>query len=372
MTQPKVLLRNKIGTKVGKKPGFLFIPDNALKPRLFLMSFSSEFFEEQEFDNYQDLRTTFFARPDAHHWIDIRGYGDLTLLEEVMQDFKIHSLQMEDVINDYQRPKLEEEDGRLFIVARMLAFTPLKHFDDDQLSIFIGENYVLTFQSDYEDCLEPLRDRIRAGKGIVRTSHLMYLTYAMLDVVVDHYFPVMAQMADYLEELEASLFDNPSRNILTNILSLKKEIVRFRRIAWPVRDKMNEILHLDEDYLPENLRKFYKDIYDHTIQVIDLLDNYKEMTGSLTEIYLSNVSNRMNEIMKVLTIISTIFIPLSFIVGLYGMNFARQNPDTGKTMPLSMPELYQPYGYVILVCAMVILIILQLIFFYRKGWLSKF
>jgi magnesium transporter len=368
MLRPKILLRTIAGNKVGRKPGYLYQPEGALKPRLFIMSFDENFCEEREFHSLEELLAYYYQNPKARHWIDIRGYGDLDLLEKIKAEFNIHSLQMEDVINDYQRPKVEQEQEHLFIVSRMVTFTPEKLLDDDQLSLFTGSNYVLTFQSDYDDCLQPLRARIRAGKGVVRLRSVLYLAYAIQDVIIDNYFPVLVQIGDYLESLEDYLFEKPDKKTLNQILSIKRETTKLRRIAWSERDKINEMLR-NEELIPEDLRLYFKDAYDHIVQVLDLVESYKETTGNLTELYLSNVSNRMNEIMKVLTIISTIFIPLSFIVGIYGMNFSRENPRGGLN-PLNMPELYNPYGYVSLLGFMGLVIIGQLIFFWRKGWLS--
>ncbi|WP_255478666.1 magnesium/cobalt transporter CorA [Rufibacter sp. XAAS-G3-1] len=355
---------------VGQKPGSLTISAQALPPRLFLVSFDENLHESREFADYDTLLEAFHQAPHARHWIDVRGYGSIKLLERIMADFQIHPLQMEDVINDYQRPKVEEDHNRLFIVSRMIAFTPGHELDDDQLSLFTGPNYVLTFQSDYEDCLDPLRERIKVGKGSIRKKSAMYVAYAIMDVVLDHYFPAMAQLGEYAEELEDCLFENPSKKLLSQILDLKREVVKIRRIVWPERDKINEILRMDEQLIPHDLKIYFKDIYDHAVQLIDLVDNYKEITSSLTDLYLSNVSNRMNEVMKVLTIISTIFIPLSFIVGLYGMNFSRENPRGGIN-PLNMPELYHPYGYVTLLGIMGLIVSGMVYYFYRKGWLTN-
>jgi magnesium transporter len=369
MLKPKILLRTIAGNKVGRKPGYLYQPEGALKPRLFILSFDEQGFEEREFASLEELLAFFYQKPASRHWIDIRGYGDLALLEKLKAEFQIHPLQMEDVVNDYQRPKVELENDRLFIVSRMITFTPEKLLDDDQLSIFTGGNYVLTFQSDYDDCLEPLRSRIRSDKSSVRLRSPHYLAYAIMDVIIDNYFPVLVQLSDYLESLEDCLFEQPDKKTLNQILSIKREMTKLRRIAWSERDKINEMLR-NEDIAPEGLRLYYKDAYDHIVQVLDLVESYKETTGNLIELYLSNVSNRMNEIMKVLTIISTIFIPLSFIVGIYGMNFSRENPQGGIN-PLNMPELYHPYGYITLLGLMMLVISGQLYFFWRKGWLSS-
>ncbi|WP_266204284.1 magnesium/cobalt transporter CorA [Pontibacter kalidii] len=367
--------RNKIlERKAGIKPGSLVVPVEAFAPRFFLMSFSEDMFEEQEFGTYGELLQSVKENPDARHWIDIRGYGKQEMLEVLMQDFELHALQMEDVINDYQRPKVEEFGrNRLFVITRMLRWSPeFRRLDDIQLSLFTGPNYVLSLQSDYGDCLNPLRERIRAGKGIIRQRPAIYIAYAILDVVLDYYFPVMADIGAYIEDLEQQVLREPNKSTLSQILDLKSELVKLRRITWPARDLMNELLRMDENTIPDNLKVYFRDAYDHAVQLIDLVDNHREMASSLVELYMSTVSNRMNEIMKVLTIISSIFIPLSFIVGLYGMNFSREDPETGQVFPHSMPELYQPYSYPILLGLMATLIMLQLYFFYRKGWFRSF
>ncbi len=367
--------RNRILDRAaGASPGLIFVPGGAYTPRFFLISFSDTGIEEAELPSYALLLQKMRSQPDARHWVDIRGYNDLDLLEQLTQDFDIHPLLMEDALNDYQRPKIQEMKGdRLFIISRMLRWSSETYsLEDVQLSIFTGTNYVLTLQSDYDDCLDPLRERIRIGKGLIRTRPAMYLAYAIMDVILDYYFPVMSDIGDYIEELESRILQQASKKTLSEILRLKNELIKLRRIAWPERDKLNEMLRLDDNVIPENLKVYFRDAYDHAVQLIDLVDNQKEMATSLVELYMSTVSNRMNEIMKVLTIISSIFIPLSFIVGLYGMNFSREDPDTGKVFPLSMPELYQPYAYPTLLLLMLLLILFQLYFFYRKGWLKSF
>ncbi|WP_192823580.1 magnesium/cobalt transporter CorA [Rufibacter sp. LB8] len=367
---PKPLRPSTLSRKVGQRPGTLSLPETALPPRLFLMSYSQESFLEQECASYTALQEALAANPNLNHWIDLRGYSDLGLLEKLRDDFQIHPLQMEDVLNDYQRPKVEEDSGRLFIVSRMITFNDKHRLEDRQLSMFTGPNYVLTLQSDYVDCLEALRERLRIGKGSIRKRPISYLMYAVQDTITDYYFPAMARIGEYAEELEDCLFDNPSRSLLSQILDLKREVVKVRRIVWPERDKINELMRMEDDLVPDELEIYFKDVYDHTIQLMDLVDNYKEMTSSLSDLYLSNVSHRMNEVMKVLTIISTIFIPLSFIVGLYGMNFSRENPRGGIN-PLNMPELYHPYGYLTLLVVMALVVTGMVYYFYRKGWLRS-
>jgi magnesium transporter len=366
--------RHKIlDRKIGSSPGTLFVAAEAHAPRYFLMSFNEHLFKEQELVSYAELLQQVKSQPEATHWIDIRGYADLTMLELLKQDFEIHSLQMEDVINEYQRPKVDEYKNKLFIITRMLRWSKEQHtLEDVQLSIFSGPNYIITLQSDYQDCLDPLRERIRTGKGIIRQRPPMYMVYAVLDVVLDFYFPVIGDIGIYIEELEQKILDRPSKQTLRQVLDLKNELIKLRRIAWPERDKMNDLLRMEEEIIPDTLKVYFRDAYDHTIQLIDLIDSHKEMSTSLVELYMSTVSNRMNEIMKVLTIISSIFIPLSFIAGVYGMNFSREDPETGEIFRFSMPELYLPYGYPLLVFLMVSLVALQLYFFWRRGWFRSF
>ena len=232
---------------VGQRPGTLSIREGALKPRLFLVSYDDTNFTEAEYtDRYNELLDNVRNNPTLKHWIDVRGYGDLALMEQLMQDFGLHPLQMEDVLNDYQRAKVDVfDDNRLFMVSRMTDFTRNLEIDDDQLSIFTGPNYVLSFQDDYEDCLDSLRARIRANFSTLRRQPILYLAYALTDVVLDHYYPTMAAIGDYIEELEEAIFsDKRPRRLLNRILRIKKDVVRFRRLVYPERDKIAEILRL--------------------------------------------------------------------------------------------------------------------------------
>ncbi|RSK34543.1 magnesium/cobalt transporter CorA [Hymenobacter metallilatus] len=356
---------------VGQRPGTLMVREDAVKPRLFLISYDNDFFAEQEYQVYDELLAYFRQHPEQKHWLDVRGYDDLALMQRLQEDFRIHPLQMEDVLGDYQRAKVEETEDGLFLVSRMTEFTRLLDIDDDQLSIFTGPNYVLTFQDDYEDCLDAVRLRLRTGRSNIRRRPPLYLAYALTDVVLDHYYPTMAAIGDYLETLEERIFQGrPDRRVLNRILHIKKDIVRFRRLVYPEREKIGELLRMPEEDVPEEIKVFFKDCYDHAIQALDLAESYRETVSSLVELYMSDQANRANEVMKVLTIISSIFIPLSFVVGLYGMNFQREGPD-GRINYLNMPELYSPWGYPVLLLILTLIVIGQLTYFYRKGWLTN-
>ena len=358
---------------VGQRPGTLNIRPDALPPRLFLVSYAETHHAETDYTGrYPDLVAALRAAPHLKHWVDVRGYGDLPLLQQLMKDFGIHPLQMEDVVGDFQRAKVEVfDDNRLFLVSRMTEFTDDLEIDDDQLSLFTGPNYVLSFQDDYDDCLGALRNRLRTNFSQLRRLPSAYLAYALTDVVLDHYYPTMAAIGDHIDDLEEAIFQSqrPPR-LLSQILRLKKDVVRFRRLVYPERDKIAEILRLPDEIVPENIKVYYRDCYDHAIQALDMAESYRDNISSLTDLFLSDQSNRMNEVMKVLTIISSIFIPLSFVVGLYGMNFQREGPN-GEVMPLNMPELYQPHGYMVLVGVLLAIVVGQMVYFYRKGWLSS-
>jgi magnesium transporter len=357
---------------LGQRPGTLTIREGALTPRMFLVSYDDQTCVEQEYSDYDALWANFSSHPELRHWIDVRGYGNLALMERLMQDFDLHPLQMEDVLGDFQRAKVDVfSDNRLFMVSRMTDFTSNLEIDDDQLSLFTGPNYVLSFQDDYNDCLDPLRNRLRSNFSQIKRKSSLYLAYALTDVVIDHYFPTMAAIGDYIEGLEDRIFsERRERRILNRILRIKKDIVHFRRLVYPERDKISEILRMPDDVVPEDVKVFFKDGYDHAMQALDLAESYRENISSLTELFLSDQSNRMNEVMKVLTIISAIFIPLSFVAGVYGMNFQREAPPTGPN-PLNMPELYQPWGYPAVLTLMALMVIVQLVYFYRKGWMTK-
>jgi magnesium transporter len=357
-------------TPPGAAPGAITIAADALAPRLFITSYSTEMLRETPVESLAEILSIITRFPDCTHWIELKGFADKALMESFCHEFGIHRLEMEDVINTYQRPKLEETDDHLFVVSRFLKVNADGLCTNEQLSLFLFKNMIITFQEHYEDFFDPVRSRLRTGKGHLRSSGVDYMAYALLDAVVDTYFPLLEQQGDLLDQLEDELFTNPSRSSLQKIQAAKRTLIVFRRTVFAERDKVNDILRTSSMFINDATKVFFRDTYDHTIQVMDLVESYKEITASLMEIYLSSVSNRLNQIMKVLAIISTIFIPLTFIVGVYGMNFAVEDPQTGEQLPWNMPELYMPMGYVGVMLFMLAIVIVQLIIFWRKGWLS--
>ena len=354
----------------GTSPGMITIREDALLPKIKAFEYGPDYFREIELKGLNDIKQFINDKPDRQHWIDIRGLGDKIFLEELSDYFGIHRLQMEDVVNSYQRPKMEDYENHLFVTSRCIRETDAGIIDE-QLSLFVGKNYVLSLQEKYHDLLDPVRERIRNGKGYVRQYGPDYLAYILMDTVLDNFYPVLEHLGDKLDDLQDELLSNPTRNALDKVLFIKRELILLRRVIWSERDKINDVLRSNLKLVTDNSKLFFKDSYDHCIQILDLVESYREVTASLMDVYHSSVSNRLNQVMKVLTIISTIFIPLTFIVGLYGMNFAHTDIVTGKKLPLNMPELYSPYGYITVLVVMIVIVILQLIFFFRKGWLSR-
>ncbi len=354
----------------GTAPGAINVADDALKPVIRSFTYDNETVKEYEIYSLVEMQNQLKHSPEKLHWFQVKGLGDKLFLEQLADHFKIHRLQMEDVVNTYQRPKAEENNGHIFFISRMLREND-QGLVNDQLSIFLFKNFIITFQTGYEDIFEPLRTRIRLGKGFLRKSGIDYLAYSIMDIVIDNYYPILERMGDSLDDLQDELIAAPTKELLNRVLQKKRDLIALRRIVWTERDKMNDILRSAFTEINEGTKVFFRDTYDHCIQLLDLVESYREVTASLMEVYQSSVSNRLNQVMKVLTIISTIFIPLTFIVGLYGMNFAYKDPVTGQILKMNMPELYSPHGYVVVCVIMFIIVILQLIFFYKKGWLSK-
>lgn len=302
-------------------------------------------------------------------WINIDGLGDVDALKVLGERFNLHPLALEDVLNTGQRPKIEQTSDYIFICAQMVYQDAAMVFRSEQISLFFGSDFLITVQEEGEyDVFDPVRGRIRAGRGMIRKSGPDYLAYALLDSIIDHYYPVLDDLGEKIEDLEDALLEKPSREMVFKLHEHRRSLTQMRRFVWPLRDVVNGLLHDGTAFVLPQTRVFLRDCYDHTVQLMDLVESYKELATGLTELYHSSVGLRTNEIMRVLTVITSIFIPLTFLVGVYGMNFASAAPD-GRALPLNMPELYHPYGYVGLMVFMLLIAIGQLILFRKMKWL---
>jgi magnesium transporter len=291
-------------------------------------------------------------------WIEMNGLGDVDALRALGAKYNLHSLALEDVLNVGQRPKLEPYAGHLFIIAQMIYHDAEECICAEQVSIFVCGNTLITIQEDSGmDVFDPVRQRIRAGGGNVRRLKADYLAYALLDAIVDHGFPVLEEIGEILQELEDTVLTSPSQEVIGQLHGLKRTLMQLRRFIWPERDVVSALLHSESPFIHAETKIYLRDLYDHTVQIMDLIESYRDVATSLMEMYLSTISMRTNEIVRVLTVISAIFIPLTFIAGVYGMNF--QN----------MPELKTRAGYFVCLGAMALISTVQLIIFRRRKWL---
>lgn len=300
-----------------------------------------------------------FRDTDSVTWIDIEGLQNIALLERLGSTYGLHPLILEDILNTDQRPKSDDMDSYIYIVLKMLDFDPATlGIVSEQVSIVFGRNYVISLQEGREgDLFEPLRERIRTGKGRIRKLGPDYLAYSLLDTIIDHYFLILEKIAERIEMLEEELVSNPTTETLQQIHRLKREMIFLRKSAWPLREVVNALEKSESELIRPATKIFLRDIYDHAVHIIDSIETYREMLSSMLDIYLSSVSNRMNQVMKVLTIIATIFMPLTFLAGVYGMNFKH------------MPEIGWFWSYPILWLVMLAIAGIMLYFFKKKNWL---
>jgi magnesium transporter len=354
----------------GSSPATLvphLVDGKVVRPTIHVIEYDKDHFEEREITDLAELNPRLLRRGVT--WINIDGLGDVEALKTLGEQFNLHPLTLEDVLNTGQRPKNEVFPEYLFIVAQMVYQDRKQTICGEQVSMFLGRNYVITIQEEAEyDVFDPVRERIRAGHGSLRKTKADYLAYALLDSIIDHYYPVLEDLGTAIEELEDDLLENPSRGMVFTLHEYKRSLTQLRRYVWPLRDVVNSMLHDTSGYITSPTKVFLRDCYDHTVQLMDLVESYKEITSGLMELYHSSVGLRTNEVMRVLTVITSIFIPLTFIVGVYGMNFAPQTPD-GKKLPLNMPELYLPHGYIDVMVVMLVIAVIQLIIFKKMKWL---
>ncbi len=298
-------------------------------------------------------------------WLNLEGPGDIATLEYFRDQLGLHPLALEDVVRGGQRPKVEAYDQHLFIVARMLA-APGSHLISEQLSLFLGAKFVITFQGDQPgDCLEPLRERLRADRGLLRQNQADYLAYSILDGVVDHYFPVCDGMDERLEALEDQIVARLPKDAPERVLGAKHDVLMLKRVLRPTRDLIMALQRNDLQLFREATLPYLRDCYDHANRLLDTIETQRDLASSLMDLYLSLSADRTNSVMRFLTLISTIFIPLTFIAGIYGMNF-----DTNAS-PWNMPELRWRYGYPFSLGIMALFALLLTAFFYLRGWLER-
>jgi magnesium transporter len=330
-------------------------PTPVPKVILELISYNREAYSKIDDLNPEDLLQK--LQPGRVNWINVDGLSNLETLEKLQSHFSLHALLIDDVLND-QRPKAEEFDDYLFFTLKMLYRIDLtcSDIDYEQISFVLGRDFLISFQEKEGDLFDGFRERIRLDQGKVRKKQADYLLYRLIDIIVDNYYNVLDRVGDLIEETEDKVYENPSPRTFHDIQSLKKELIYLRKALYPLREALSKIVKGESEFIKEENFRYFDDVYDHVAHLIDSLDTYKDLTSSLLDIHINAMNTRMNEVMKVLTVISTIFMPLTFIVGVYGMNFD------------FMPELGWKWGYFGVWGVMVVVVVVMLLFFKRKRW----
>lgn len=354
-----LMLFQKRHPPVGSRPGTLVIPDSAPPPRICVIDFGPEHVDERALVDVEEIPQ--YLDTGSVTWVDVQGIGDEALIRRIGEIFSIHALALEDAVNVPQRPKSESYEKHQLFITRMGRLHSGDEPDvrTEQVSIFLGPHFVLTLQERHGDLFDPVRNRIRGGKGPIRHSGPDYLAYALIDTVIDGYYPILEAMGEYLEDLEDATFRSAQKSNLRRIYHAKRQLLELRRAVWPQREAVSSLIRDENPLVSAQVRIYLRDCYDHAVQVIDVTETFRELASNLMDIYLSAVSQRTNEVMKVLTIVGSIFIPLTFLAGIYGMNFQH------------MPELATPWAYPALLLLMLAVAIGMLFFFWRRGWLGE-
>ena len=344
--------------KAGLPPGTLIHigEQKTERTRVEILDYDESHLLEKEIETIDECLQ--FKNAQTVTWINVEGLHQVETLEKLNECFELHPLVMEDILNTDQRPKMEDYGDYIYVVLKLLYSNEMgSRIETEQVSLILGPHFVISFQERGGAVFNPVKERIRNGKGRIRKMGADYLAYALLDSIVDNYFLVLEKLGEKIEFLEDELVANPTRSTLQAMHNLKSDMILLSRSVWPLREVISGLERGESPLIKESTRVYLRDIYDHTIQVIDTIETFRDMLSGMLDIYLSSISNRMNEVMKVLTIIATIFIPLTFVVGLYGMNFHY------------MPELEWSWGYPAVLLVMFVIVVCMLIYFRKRKWL---
>lgn len=353
--------KDRVRKSIGTAPGSLIQREDSPRPVIRVMAYGPDSFVEDQDVAPEHLPPYIQKWPVT--WIQVSGLGDPAVIKSIGAQFHLHELSLEDVVEGLQRPKIDIYDDYVFLVGWHAEFN--EHLEAHQFSIVLGNHVVITFQSRSAPLLgENIRQRIRSAQGTIRSRAADYLVYSLLDMIADSYYPVLESYGDRIEEIENHILQAPNETHVPDIRQIKRDLLRFRRMVWPFRDVINSVIRDGIPIFSADTQLYLRDCYDHITHVMDLIETCRELGFGLMDVYISCVSNRTNQIMKVLTIFSTIFIPLSFVASLYGMNF-----NTGKS-PWNMPELDWYYGYPYALLLMAAVAIGLLVFYRIKGWLG--
>lgn len=346
----------------GSAPTAVSVPAEAHPTSIKLIEYDAHSFVEKQVGAVDELSDC--PENEKVTWVNIEGLGSVDVVQELGRRFQIHPLAIADILTLGQRPHLDAYDRQIFVLLQMVYQSDELELAFEQLSVLVGERFVLTFQEEAgRDVFEPVRKRLREGVGNARFLRNDYLAYILIDTVIDHYFPAAEKIGEAIDGLEESLLEKPTRENLRQVHEIREALALLRRAVWPQRDLLLRLWHDDSDLLSDRTKPFVRDTYDHSLALIDLLESYRDATVNFMDLYISGLSMRTNEIVRVLTVISSIFIPLTFIAGVYGMNFDRNSG------PLNMPELSSPIGYPAILLVMAVVAGGMLLYFKRKRWL---
>ena len=350
-------LFKKYSKKIGLPPGtMVYVGEKKVeKVKISVIDYDKDNFQKRELVSVEEAFP--FKETPTVTWLNIDGLHEVEVLEKIGKHYDIHPLIMEDILNTQQRPKIEIFDDYIFAVMKVITQDEEGNHSIEQLSLFLGENYVITFQESEGDIFDPVRERIEKSKGRIRKYGPDYLAYAIMDIVIDHYFLILEKFGETVEFLEDNVIENPNESIVQNIQQMKRKLIFMRKSIWPLRELISTLVREETKLIKDSTMPYLRDLYDHTIQVVDSVETFRDMVSGILDVYLSSVSNKMNEVMKVLTIIATIFIPLTFIAGIYGMNFE------------FMPELKFHWGYPLIWGIMIMIFLMMIFYFKRKKWL---
>ena len=351
------LFLKKSSKKAGLPPGtVVFVGEKKVEEiRITLIDYDENQYDEREIKNIEDC----FPHKDTPSisWINIDGVHQVDVIEKLGAHFILHPLLQEDVVHTHQRPKFDEFDDHLFIVLRMFFLNEKENqLEGEQISLIVGANFVISFQERQGDVFEQVRERLRKGKGRIRKKGSDYLAYALIDAIVDSYYTILEGLGEHIESLQEELVSEPKQEDLQIIQHLKRDMLFFRKSVWPLREVIGGLVRSESTLIKQDVLVYIRDVYDHVIQAIDTIETFRDMLSAMLDIYLSSVGNRMNEVMKVLTIIATIFIPMTFLAGIYGMNFKY------------MPELEWRYAYLFFWIVVSVVLIAMVAWFKRKKW----
>ena len=350
--------RKKHSSKIGLPPGTLIHvgEEKTTTARITLLHYDESQVQERVLDSVDQCIP--FHQTASVNWINLDGLSQIEVLEKFGKEFKLHPLVLEDILHTEQRPKLEDHGDYIYIVLRMLSYNSQKRaIDSEQMSLVLGSNFVLSFQEEPGDVFDAVRMRIRNAKGQIRKLGADYLLYSLLDAVVDQYFVILEELGDDIEALEEEVLAHPRADVLQTLHRLKRETIYLRKAVWPLREIINVLARDDSSLVQKHTLIYLRDLYDHAIRVMDTVETFRDLISGMADIYLSSLSNRTNVVMKLLTVITTIFMPLTLLTGIFGMNFKY------------IPGLTEPWSFFAVMAAMVIISVTMLTLFRRKKWI---